>query len=108
MRLAALQIVGAILVAVAMAGFLTVADDLRHAGEFAAVAALLVAGVALFIAGTFPRMRAHLALGWVPVGLCVGLLAGAAADRVAPGAATGLALGLLLARLLRERPRAQG
>jgi hypothetical protein len=100
---ATLKFAGAALVAVAVAGFLTVADDWRHAGEFAAVAAVFVAGLAWFAAGRFPHWRAHVALAWLPVGLGIGLLAGAALDRMAFGAATGLVLGLWLARVRRVR-----
>ena len=105
---ATLQVAGAFLVALAAAGFLTVADELRHSGEFIVVASLLVAGVALFVAGRFPRLHSQWALAWVPVGLGLGLLAGAAADRVAMGAVIGLTIGLVLARAMRNRPGAAG
>jgi hypothetical protein len=102
---------GGALVAVALIGFLTVADDLRHTGEFFAVLGILVSGAALLVAGWFPRAASVLALAWVPVGIALGALAGALTDRVVLGVCIGTAAGLVLARLRRtpsapQRPAA--
>ena len=43
-----LRVTGVVLVAVAIVGFLTVADDLRHIGELIGVGSILVAGLLLF------------------------------------------------------------
>jgi len=43
-----LRIIGVVLIAVAIVGFLTVADDLRHIGELIGVGSILVAGLLLF------------------------------------------------------------
>lgn len=94
---------GCALIVVAVIGFLTVADELRHIGEFFGVLAVLLCGVCLLLAGLYPRWSAALALQWAPAGIAVGALVGAATDRVVLGVLLGSGLGLLLARLRRAR-----
>jgi hypothetical protein len=94
---------GTLLVALALLGFLTVADELRHLGEFAAVLGLLLAGLACLLAGRFPAWATHGALQWVPVGIALGMGLGLAADREPLGVALGTLLGLALARARRTR-----
>ncbi len=94
---------GAILVVVAGVGFLTVADELRHIGEFMAVLGILVSGVALLIAGFRPGVSRVLAPQWAPVGIALGMLGGAAVDRVVLGVVLGAGLGLVLAVAFRAR-----
>jgi len=94
---------GGALVAIAFIGFLTVADELRHIGEFFAVLGLLLSGAALLVAGWFPRTAFVLALSWVPLGIALGELVGAFTDRVVLGVSIGTAVGLVLARLRRTR-----
>lgn len=48
------KILGSVLIAAACVGFLTVADELRHTGEFFAVLGILLSGVALLVAGLYP------------------------------------------------------
>ena len=42
-----MRLLGGLLVIAALAGFLTVADDLRHKGELFGVSSMLVGGLAL-------------------------------------------------------------
>ena len=91
------------LTAIALVGFLTVADELNHSGEFFAVTGILVSGVALYVAGRFSHIAAHLSLVWVPVGIGVGMLTGAMIDEEVIGVCVGLSFGLLLARMFRRR-----
>ena len=95
--------IGIALIAVALIGFLSVADDLRHRGEFFAVTGTLLSGVALYASGRFSRIAAHLSLAWVPVGIAVGMLIGAIIDEEVAGVCIGSSFGLLLARLRRRR-----
>ena len=97
------KIIGATLIVIALFGFLTLADDLRHVGEFFAVAGILSSGAALFVAGQFPRLVRHFALGWVSIGIGVGMLAGAITDQVPISVCAGGAFGTLLARWFRRR-----
>jgi hypothetical protein len=95
--------IGTVLVVAALAGFLTVADDIRHTGEFFAVAGVFVSGLAFLGAGVYPQLSTVVALQWLPPGVALGFVCGAAADRVAVGVCSGAALGVLLAWFRRER-----
>ncbi|MGH8029682.1 MAG: hypothetical protein ACREO3_07090, partial [Arenimonas sp.] len=75
-----LKVIGAGLFAASIAGFIVVADDWRHTGEFSTVVAVLVSGIALFVAGRYPGVAAHVSLAVVPIGIGVGLAVGAAFD----------------------------
>jgi hypothetical protein len=48
------RVLGIVLVIIGALGFLTVADDLRHVGEFIGVAIIFVSGV-LLLAASFKR-----------------------------------------------------
>ncbi len=94
---------GCLLVTVALVGFITVADDIRHTGELFVVLGILFSGAALGVAGLFPRVLSVLALHWVPAGVAVGAIVGVVTDRVMYGVSVGSAAGLVLARLRRSR-----
>ena len=94
---------GFALVAFALLGFATVADELRHLGEFLGVLGVLLSGLALLAASFDVALTRRVPLSWFPVGLGVGLLGGALADAVPTGFAAGLFLGLLLACAARAR-----
>ena len=96
---------GVCLIGIALAGFVIVADDLRHSGEFFAVAGILMSGVALCVSGRFPHITTYLCLAWLPVGIGIGMLIGAMIDKEASGVSLGLPLGMLLARMFRRRDR---
>jgi hypothetical protein len=91
--------IGITLIVVALVGFLSVADDLHHSGEFFAVTGTLLSGVALYLSGRFSRIAAHLSLAWAPVGIAVGMLI----DEEVVGVCVGSSFGLLLARKRRRR-----
>lgn len=98
-----LIVLGGILIAVAGVGFLTVADELRHIGEFFAVLGILVAGICLLLAGLYPRLSSKMALQWAPLGIALGAVAGAAVDRAVLGVSLGCLSGLFLAYFRRTR-----
>ena len=98
-----LMSIGVGLIAIALAGFLSVADELDHSGEFFAVTGILVSGIALYVSGRFSNIAAHLSLAWFPVGIGVGMLTGAMIDEEVIGVCVGLSFGLLLARMFRRR-----
>ena len=102
----AFRITGFIAVALALAGFFTVADDLTHTGELIGVAGLLLAGLALLGAGFECRMNGRLAPQWIAAGVGVGAACGAGMDNMAQGVGAGAALGVLLAFLFRGQSTA--
>lgn len=97
------KIIGACLIAIAVFGYLTVADELRHVDEFFAVTGILVSGLAVFASGQFPGVARHFALAWVPAGIAPGMLAGALTDHEVIGVCIGSAFGLWLARCFRRQ-----
>ena len=102
------KFIGVGLIAIALVGFLSIADELHHSGEFFAVTGILVSGVALCVSGRFPRIAAHLSLAWVAVGIGVGMLTGAMIDEEVIGVCAGVSFGLLLARMFRRQKCSRG
>jgi hypothetical protein len=92
---------GVALMAIAAAGFLTVADDLRHSGELIGVAGVMLGGVMLVLS-TSPAVSRRLALQWGAAGIGLGLLAGAAMDSMLTGIAAGASLGMVVAYVRRR------
>jgi len=88
---------------IALLGYVTVADDLRHVGEFMGVTAILISGFAFLAAVYSNRLSEKLAAQWVAVGVGIGAAVGAATDEMGSGVAGGVALGFVLAYLLRNR-----
>lgn len=88
---------GGAMIAVSLIGYLTVADDLRHVGEFAGVSALLLAGLAL-VADAYRILERQFALRWVAAGVLLGAALGTAIDATAAGLVVGLVLGIATAR----------
>jgi hypothetical protein len=105
MRTTKYKVAGGILVAIAGIGFLTVADELRHIGEFFGVLGILLSGMAFLVAGFVPRASTMFALQWVAMGIGAGMIGGAATDRMVAGVSVGTAFGLLLAFILRTKPK---
>ena len=97
-------IAGLAVVALSLAGVVSVADDWRHVGEIAGTVAVFLGGLAL-VGDGLGVLAGRLALRWIPLGLLAGAFAGAVADRMAAGVTGGLVLGLILA-YLRRKPRA--
>lgn len=105
MRKSIANVTGGILVGCALVGYLTVADELRHIGEFFAVSGILVSGLSLLAYARYPGLATHLSLNWLPAGVGLGMLAGAVVDREVMGVCIGLVGGLVLARAFRRTAR---
>ena len=99
-------VTGCALAVIALLGFLTVADDLRHVGELVGVASILFAGLALLAAGFGNVMSRHLAIQWLAAGFLGGALIGASIDNMLLGEAIGAVIGLTLAARFRVRTQA--
>ncbi len=99
----AFRVTGFLAIGLALIGYFTVADDLRHTGELLAVSGLLLAGLALLAAGSRGCLTSRLAMQWIAVGIGIGAAFGAGMDNMALGVGGGAALGALLAFLYRGR-----
>lgn len=99
-------VAGSALVVIAVLGFFTVADDLRHVGELVGVASILFAGLAMLAAGFSNAMSRHLAMQWLAAGFLGGALLGASIDNMLLGEAIGVIIGLTLAARFYARTQA--
>jgi hypothetical protein len=91
-------VTGIVMVGLSLVGYATVADELRHLGEFAGVSALLIAGLAL-IGDAYGVMARWFALRWVALGILLGAIAGTAIDATVAGFGVGLVAGIAMAQL---------
>ena len=99
------RVAGSILVVSAILGFLTIADDLRHVGEFVGVSSILLAGLVL-LAGSFNhRILLILPVRSMAVGIFMGMILGAVLDNMILGVGIGLTLGTGVGRTLIKIPR---
>ena len=104
-----LRVVGWLLVALSVVGFVTVADDFRHIGEVLGVTSTLFIGVLLLIADSATSRSTRVAMLWLAGAVGIGAAVGAALDTMEVGTGGGLIVGLLLAAglgLRRERASA--
>jgi uncharacterized membrane protein len=103
------RVVGWLLVALSVVGFLTVADDFRHMGEVLGVTSMLVIGVLLVIADSATSRSSRIAMLWLAGAIGIGAAVGATIDNMPVGTGGGLIIGLVLAAVLglrRERASA--
>jgi uncharacterized membrane protein len=95
------RITGIAMILMALLGYLTLADELRHIGEFLAVTAILIAGLAL-AAASFPNpLSRRFALEWLAVGVIVGAFVGGLIDNMYVGLAVGMIVGVVTAFFVR-------
>ena len=103
------RVVGWLLVVIGVIGFLTIADDLDHAGEVLGVASVLVVGVLLVVAGFTNFRSIRVAMLCLAGAVGVGAVIGAAIDNMLVGTGGGVFVGAVLAAVLglrRERASA--
>jgi hypothetical protein len=89
------------MILMALLGYLTVADELRHIGEFLAVTAVLIAGLALLAASFSNPLSRRFALEWLAIGVIVGTFFGGAIDDMYMGLAVGMIVGVMTAIVVR-------
>lgn len=89
--------IGSFLVVTGVAGFFTVADDLRHVGELLGAGSVFLVGLLLVMAGSVKSVRGHVSLLGLAVGIGIGALAGAAVGSMAAGVVGGSLVGILIA-----------
>jgi len=88
-----LRVVGWLLMALGVVGFLTVADDLRHIGEVLGVTSVLLVGGLLVIAGSATSRSTRVATLWLAGAVGIGAAVGAAGDAMVVGTGGGLIVG---------------
>lgn len=94
---------GALLVLIAAAGFLTVADDLRHVGELLGVGSILLIGLLVFASSFLSSASDRVAVLWLAGAIGLGAAAGGATNHMTAGVVGGLAAGGALAAIFRRR-----
>lgn len=98
------KISGIILIVVGISGYFTVADDLRHTGEFIGITGVLLAGIILMFAGSKFKIAKYLALQWLAIGVLAGIpLGGIILDKMLPGELIGIIAGFVLAFVFAKR-----
>lgn len=98
------RLIGAILVTCGILGYFTIADDLRHAGEFIGVSSILLAGIILLIVDSRMKIISKLAIQWIAFGLLAGIpLGGIVLDNVLVGVGLGITTGILLAFMMGKK-----
>lgn len=100
------RIAGSVLVAAGILGFFTVADELRHVGEFIGVSSILLAGLILLAGGFEHRLTKLLPWRWTALGVLSGIMIGAGLDNMVVGVAIGMTMGAMVgfALLRKHRP----
>jgi hypothetical protein len=101
------RIIGSLLVVTGIVGFFTIADDLRHVGEFIGIASILLSGI-LLVADSFQhRLARVLPLRWIGFGLLLGIILGAALDNMYWGETLGIIVGTFVGFALLRKNRSQ-
>ena len=95
---------GISLVIVSFIGFLTIADDLRHIGEFLAVSSILISGIIFIVASMQITLLRKLPIQWIGICLLLFLPVGAFLfDNMFIGIGLGLLVGSILAFIFNLR-----
>jgi hypothetical protein len=90
--------IGVILIACAIFGFLTVADDLRHTGELIGILSLLLSGIILFFVPSTKVILKNFSQEWVAFGILFGFsIGGVVLDNMFIGIVFGIVIGIFIA-----------
>lgn len=97
-KLTTYRIIGSILALFGIIGYLTVADELRHFGEFLGVSCVLVSGLLFLLIDLKLYIFQKFELQWVSICLLASIpFGGIVIDNVPIGICIGLTLGIVLA-----------
>jgi hypothetical protein len=99
------RILGITLVLIGIIGFFTVADDLRHVGEFIGVASITFSGVVLLVGDFEHRLVKVLPVRWMALGTLLGIVLGAGLDNMFLGVPIGFTVGSIVGFALSRKHR---
>jgi hypothetical protein len=89
---------GAILLVCSLLGYIFVADELHHFGEFLGVTCILFAGLVFLVIDTKSNIFSGLALQWISLGLLISIpIGGVVLDNMPLGITICFLIGLVLA-----------
>jgi hypothetical protein len=95
---------GLLCIFISITGYLTIADDFRHTGEFIGVSCIFLSGIIFLLAGLKPGIFKMLAIQWVPVGILMSIpIGGILLDNMQAGFIIGLSIGIIFAFAFRKR-----
>jgi hypothetical protein len=98
------KIAGICLIVFAIIGYVTIADDLRHKGEFFGVTCVLLAGIMLLLNRVKVKFINNLALHWISICLLVCIPIGSYLfDNMILAMIIALILGLVIAYFFRKQ-----
>jgi len=94
------RIFGLFFIFCSILGFIFVADELHHFGEFIGVTCILVAGIIMLFVESKIKIFKRLAIQWVSFGFLISIpVGGILLDNMLIGIGIGLTLGIFLAYL---------
>ncbi len=102
MKLTVYRLIGILFVVAGIIGYFTVADELRHVGEFIAVTDILIAGLVFLTVDSGNVVSKRYSVQWVGIGILAGAIAGAGIDNMYIGTLLGLLLGIAPALLSKK------
>ena len=92
------RLLGIILLICALLGYLLIADELHHFGEFLGVTSILMAGLILLLIDRKMNIFKNLAIQWISLGLLISIpIGGVVLDNMPSGITICFFLGLLSA-----------
>ena len=102
------KIFGIILIIVAAIGYLTVADELRHMGEFIGVSGILLSGIILLFVDSKLAISKRLSLQWIAIFILLSIpFGGVILDNMPLGTGIGIVTGILFAFIFGKKRRHQ-
>lgn len=98
------RVIGIILLVCSLLGYIFVADELHHFGEFLGVTCILLAGLIFLVIDTKLNIFKGLAIQWIALGLLVSIpIGGVVLDNMPLGIIICFALGFVLAFAFRKK-----
>jgi hypothetical protein len=103
------RIFGIILIACSIIGYLTVADDFRHTGEFIGVSSVLISGIIFLFVENKLSIFKHVSLQWLAIFILLSIpFGGVVLDDMFLGIGTGIVIGILSAYIFGKKGKQRG